>query len=155
MPSIILATCEMLSIYLRLEQLPKSSMVSITLPLPSPNILSLCGDLSHCAMMSFPYLPHPLHWQILDYRACLFVQMKKNLPAEQETWVQSLGWEGRSPGEGKGNLLQYFCWENSIDREAQWAPVYGVKELDMIEQLTLCNTWVSLNDYWVTRWVNK
>ena len=27
------------------------------------------------------------------------------------------GW-GRFPGEGNGNLLQYSCLENSIDREA-------------------------------------
>ena len=25
---------------------------------------------------------------------------------------------GRSPGEGNVNLLQYFCLENSMDREA-------------------------------------
>ena len=35
------------------------------------------------------------------------------------------GW-GRSPGEGNGNPLQYSCLENSMDREAWWATVYGV-----------------------------
>ena len=40
---------------------------------------------------------------------------------------------GRSPGEGNGNPLQYPCRQNSMDREAQWATVYGVtKESDMI-----------------------
>ena len=34
------------------------------------------------------------------------VQMIKNLPAMRETWDQSLG-QGRSPGEGNGNPLQY------------------------------------------------
>ena len=38
-------------------------------------------------------------------------QMVKNLPAMQETWVRSLGWED-SPGGGHGNLLQYSCLEN-------------------------------------------
>ena len=33
---------------------------------------------------------------------------------------------GRSPGEGNGNLLQYSCLENFMDRGAWWAPVYGV-----------------------------
>ena len=33
---------------------------------------------------------------------------------------------GRSPGEGNGNLLQYSCLENSMDRGAQWAIVHGV-----------------------------
>ena len=35
------------------------------------------------------------------------------------------GW-GRSPGEGKGNPLQYSCLENSMDRGDWWATVHGV-----------------------------
>ena len=33
---------------------------------------------------------------------------------------------GRSPGEGNGNLLQYSCLENSMDRRAWQATVHGV-----------------------------
>ena len=33
---------------------------------------------------------------------------------------------GRSPGEGNGNLLQYYCLENPMDRAAWQATVYGV-----------------------------
>ena len=33
---------------------------------------------------------------------------------------------GRSPGEGNGNLLQYSCLENSMDREAWWVTIHGV-----------------------------
>ena len=33
---------------------------------------------------------------------------------------------GRSPEEGNGNPLQYFCLENSMDRGAWWAIVHGV-----------------------------
>ena len=32
---------------------------------------------------------------------------------------------GRSPGEGNCNLLQYACLNNSTDRGAWWATVYG------------------------------
>ena len=32
--------------------------------------------------------------------------------------------------EGQGNPLQYSCLENSMDREAWWATVRGVSELD-------------------------
>ena len=32
---------------------------------------------------------------------------------------------GRSPGEGNGYPLQYFCSENSIDRKAGRARVHG------------------------------
>ena len=33
---------------------------------------------------------------------------------------------GRSPGEGNGNPLQYYCLENPMDRGAWYAIVYGV-----------------------------
>ena len=46
--------------------------------------------------------------------ASLIAHMVKNLPAMQETWVQSLGWE--DPLEkGKGYPLQYSGLENSMD----------------------------------------
>ena len=33
---------------------------------------------------------------------------------------------GRSPGEGNGNPLQYYCLENRMDRGAWQAKVHGV-----------------------------
>ena len=38
----------------------------------------------------------------------------------------SIPGSGRSPGEGNGYPLQYFCLENSMDRGAWWATVYGI-----------------------------
>ena len=32
---------------------------------------------------------------------------------------------GRFPAEGNGNLLQYSCLENPMDRRAWWATVHG------------------------------
>ena len=43
--------------------------------------------------------------------------------AEHLGWIPGLG---RSPGEGNGCPLQYFCLENSVDREAWKATVHGV-----------------------------
>ena len=41
---------------------------------------------------------------------------------------------GRSPGKGNSNPLQYYCLENSMDRETWWVTVNRVtKELDMTE----------------------
>ena len=48
---------------------------------------------------------------------------------------------GRSPGEGNGYPLQYFCLANPMDRGAWWATVHkGRKESDTTEvtQHTLC-----------------
>ena len=58
------------------------------------------------------------------WNVSLVAQMVKNLPAMQETWVRSL--EGRSPGGGHGNPLQYSCLENPMDRGAWWATVHGI-----------------------------
>ena len=48
-----------------------------------------------------------------------------NLPAMQETQVQTLGWED-SPGGGNSNPLQYSCLGHPMDRGAWWAAVCGV-----------------------------
>ena len=40
--------------------------------------------------------------------------------------VDSIPGLGRSPGEGHGNLLQYSCLENPMDRGALWMTVHGV-----------------------------
>ena len=51
--------------------------------------------------------------------------------------VSSIPGSGRSPGEGNGNLLQYSCLGNLMDRGAWWATVHEVtKELDTTEQLS-------------------
>ena len=48
----------------------------------------------------------------------------------------SIPGSGISPGEGKGNSLQYSCLGNPKDRGAWWATGHGVtKELDTTEQL--------------------
>ena len=40
----------------------------------------------------------------------------------------SISGSGRSPGEGNGNPLQYFCLENPMDRGSWWATVFGLTE---------------------------
>ena len=47
-------------------------------------------------------------------------------------WIPSLE---RSPGEGNGNLFQYFCWENPMDRVTWQATVQGVAK---------SQTWLSM-----------
>ena len=50
----------------------------------------------------------------------------KNLPADvgdtgELSWISG---SGRSPGEGNGNLLQYSCLRNPLDRGAWRATVH-------------------------------
>ena len=44
-----------------------------------------------------------------EYRASLVAQLVKNLPALQETWVQSLGWENPL-GKGKATHSSILAW---------------------------------------------
>ena len=58
--------------------------------------------------------------------------MVKNPPTNAGD-TGSISGLGRSPGEGNGNPLQYFCLENPTDRGAWWATVHGVvKKSDTI-----------------------
>ena len=61
--------------------------------------------------------------------------MVKNLPASAGDIRDkgSIPGLGRFPGGGHGNLLQYSCLENPMDRGAWWAVVHRVGESDMIE----------------------
>ena len=71
-------------------------------------------------------------------RASQVALMLKNLPASAGDIrdMGSIPGSGRSPGEGNGNSLHYFCMENPMDRGDWWATVYGVTELDTTEQLS-------------------
>ena len=44
---------------------------------------------------------------------------------------------GRSPGEGNGNPLQYYCLENPMDRGAWQGIVHVVTESNTAERLSL------------------
>ena len=52
----------------------------------------------------------------------------KNPPANVEDRgdTGSVSGSGRSPGEGNGNLLQYYCQDNPMDRGAWRATDHGV-----------------------------
>ena len=56
--------------------------------------------------------------------------MVKNLPATAGDIrdTASIPGSGRFSGGEHGNLLQYSCLENPMDRGAWWAAVHGVAE---------------------------
>ena len=68
-------------------------------------------------------------------RPFLVAQVVKNLLAMQEI-LGLIPRSGIFPGEGNGNLLQYSCLENSMDRGAWWATVHGVTKSRI--RLCLC-----------------
>ena len=71
--------------------------------------------------------------------ASLVVHMVKNLPANAGD-VRDVGsvpgWGG-SPGGGNGNLLQYSCQENPMDRRAWWATVLGIAKSGTWQYLSI------------------
>ena len=68
------------------------------------------------------------------YRLCISASgfqssaVLKNVPANaiDTRHVVSIPGSGRFPGVGTGKLLQCFCLENSMVREAWQATIYGV-----------------------------
>ena len=59
----------------------------------------------------------------------------KNLPANAGG-IRAVGFipgPGRSSRGGHGNPFKYSCLGNPMDREAWWATVHSVTELDMTE----------------------
>ena len=61
----------------------------------------------------------------------------KNLPANAGDLrdTGSIPWSGRSPGGERGNLLQYSCLENSMDRGTWHPTVHGVAESHLTEDI--------------------
>jgi len=51
--------------------------------------------------------------------------MVKNLPAMQETWIQSLGWKDPLE-EGRATHSSILAWRIPMDRGAWQAIVHGV-----------------------------
>ena len=70
----------------------------------------------------------------------------KNLPASEgdKRDVSSSPGCGRSPGEGNGNLLQWSCLENPMDRGAWWATVRRVAK-----------RWTQQSDWALTQHVSR
>ena len=54
--------------------------------------------------------------------------MVKNLSAMQEA-LGSIPGLGRSPGEGHGSPLQFYCLKNPMDRGVWWTTVYGLQRV--------------------------
>ena len=68
----------------------------------------------------------PMFWGHAFKRGTpLVAQTVKNLPADAGD-LGSVPGSGRSPEEGNGNPLQYFCLENSMDKGAWQATVHGI-----------------------------
>ena len=59
--------------------------------------------------------------------ASLVVQLGKNLPAMQETWLKSLGWEDPLE-EGMATHSSLLAWRIPMDRGACRATVHGVMQ---------------------------
>ena len=69
-------------------------------------------------------------------------------------WATSLSLSLSSIGEGNGNPLQCSCLENSRDRGAWWAAVYGVAESrTRLKQLSSSSS--RLSQIWDKRWMRK
>ena len=71
------------------------------------------------------------------HQASMVAQLVKNLPAMQETWVRSPGWEDPLE-EGMATLFSILAWRIPMDRGAWRTTVHGVtKNWTQLKQLSL------------------
>ena len=81
--------------------------------------------------------------------ASLVAQTGKNLPVN----VGSVPGSRKSPGEGRGNPLQYSCLANSMDSGAWQAAVLGIaKSQTELSDLTLSLAIVVTIQLFATPW---
>ena len=66
-------------------------------------------------------------------------QRIKRLPATQETWVRSLGWEDPLE-EGKATYSSILSWRIPTERGAWRVTVHEVAKSDTAEQLSTAHT---------------
>ena len=109
-------------------------------------ILGLLAITGNCGEDSFTCLPNPISFDCAAVSQGVLVV--KNLAASggDVRHLGSIPESERSPGEGNGNPLQYFCLENPTDRQAWRAMVHRVamnktrlKRLSTHIQLELTN----------------
>ena len=83
---------------------------------PSPCPLALCSP----AVMDKKDSLVLIESTVLGAWASRVAQLIKNLPAMQETWGQSLGWEGLLE-KGMATHSSILAWRIPTDRGALWA----------------------------------
>ena len=76
------------------------------------SLINLVRDYSYTNVELFSR--NPGSWLSGEESACQFRRCEFN------------SWPGRSPGGGNGNLLQYFCLENPMERGAWQFAIYGI-----------------------------
>ena len=75
------------------------------------------------------------HFRVMSRKDFPGSSVVKNLPANAGDTGEAglIPGLGGSLGVGNGNLLQYSCLGNPMDRGSWWVSLWGRKELDMTE----------------------
>ena len=92
----------------------KVKVVQFKIPYILNSYLFLFAHQLYFFSLIFPKLLNVFDLKSTNKPASLVAQMVKNLPASAGD-KGSIPGLGRSPGEGNGNPLQYFCLENPTD----------------------------------------
>ena len=82
--------------------------------------------------LNLPLFGHYYNVLPILLRASLLAQTVKNLPAVQETWVQSLDWEDPLE-EGMATHSSILAWESHGQRSLVGCSPWGCKESDTAE----------------------
>ena len=82
--------------------------------------------LTTCSLLRFQnYIQESQQYAAIKDMSTLVPQMVKNLPAMQETQVQSLSWKDPQE-EGMATHSSILAWRIPMGRGTWWAAVHGV-----------------------------
>ena len=105
-----------------------NKMFHFSLHLKKKWMLSFLSSLISCGLFFSSWCRGGFCGPISDGGTSLM--LVKDLPAMQETWVRSLGWEDPME-EGLATHSCILAWRIPMDRGAGWATVHGVAQSQM------------------------
>ena len=109
--------------------LPKILFLSPFWNVPFAQHIQACVIVTFVIIHSLLLTVIPLGKRVISYLPLYLYfpdgSVVKNPPANAGD-MDSVSGLGRSPGEGNGNPVQYFCLGDPMDRGAWWATVHGV-----------------------------
>ena len=111
---------------------PVSDFIISSLILNNDHNVNNNYNRNECPFLSVDYVSVPCWAPAISMNLHIYMGFPRGSVGKESTCSAghpgSIPGSGRSPGGGHGNLLQYSCLKNPMDRGAWWAAVHGASK---------------------------